>query len=66
MTDGRLSRVPNAPKTPLKSFRIPPDLYDEAKRYAVKRGTSLSEVVRAALEQFVRAERRRERRERRE
>lgn len=53
MTPARLARVPNKPKTPLKSFRIPDDLYRAAQAKAAERGDSVSEVVRAALERYV-------------
>jgi predicted HicB family RNase H-like nuclease len=53
MTPETLARVPNAPKTPLKSFRIPEDLYRAAQVKAAERGESVSDVVRAALERYV-------------
>lgn len=52
-TPGKLLRVPNQPKTPLKSFRIPEDLYVAAQAKAAERGESVSEIVRAALERYV-------------
>lgn len=45
--------MPNQPKTPLKSFRIPQALYEEAQRVAAERDESVSEVVRRALERYV-------------
>jgi len=48
-----IARVPNQPKTPLKSFRIPEDLYRAAQGKAAERGESVSEVVRKALERYV-------------
>lgn len=53
MTPGTLRRVPNQPKTPLKSFRIPDDLYRAAQAKAAEQGESLSDVVRAALARYV-------------
>lgn len=53
MTPGKLLGVPNAPKTPLKSFRIPEDLYRAAQEKASERGETLSDVVRAALQRYV-------------
>lgn len=53
MTPATLARVPNAPKTPLKSFRIPDDLYRAAQAKAAERGESVSDVVRAALQRYV-------------
>jgi len=55
MTPATLARVPNAPKTPLKSFRIPPELYKAAQDKAAEKGESVSEVVRKALERYVKA-----------
>lgn len=52
-TPGTLRRMPNAPKTPLKSFRIPEALYAAAQAKAAERGESVSEVVRRALERYV-------------
>jgi predicted HicB family RNase H-like nuclease len=53
MTPGTLRRMPNQPKTPLKSFRIPAELYAAAQAKAAERGESVSEVVRKALERYV-------------
>lgn len=53
MTPATLARVPNAPKTPLKSFRIPEDLYRAAQVKAAERGETVTDVVRAALERYV-------------
>jgi predicted HicB family RNase H-like nuclease len=44
---------PNQPKTPIKCFRIPVDLYEAAQAKAAERGESVSEVVRKALERYV-------------
>ncbi len=49
-----LTRVPNAPKTPLRSFRIPDEVYKAAQAKAAERGESVSDVVRAALERYAR------------
>lgn len=58
MTRTTLGRVsPNKPKTPLKSFRIPQALYEDAQRIAADRGESVSEIVRAALERYVKRNR---------
>lgn len=63
-TAGRLSRVPNQPKTPVRGFRIPDDLYREAQQYARENGEDLSSVVRAGLERYVKRERRKRKRPR--
>ena len=48
-----MTLVPNKPKTPLRSFRIPTDLYEKAQAKAAARGESVSDVVRKALERYV-------------
>lgn len=49
-----LRRVsPNKPKTPLRSFRIPQDLYEAAQEKAGERDETVTDVVRAALERYV-------------
>ena len=45
--------TPPAGKTPIKCFRIPPDLYASAQVKAAERGETLSDVVRRALERYV-------------
>ena len=55
---GVMTPMPNAPRTPLKSFRIPEDLYREAQQLAADEGQSVSDVVRKALERYVKAGRR--------
>lgn len=52
-THGRIRRVPNAPKTPNRAFRIPEALYREAQQIAAERGETLSDVVRDALKRYV-------------
>lgn len=49
-----MTRVPNAPKTPLKSFRIPDDLYRAAQARAAEKGESVTAVVVRALKRYVR------------
>ncbi len=48
-----MTTVPNKPKTPLRSFRIPTDLYEAAQAKAAGKGESVSDVVRRALERYV-------------
>lgn len=50
--DAVMTPVPNQPKTPMRSFRIPDDVYDAAKAKAAERGETLTEVVRKALERY--------------
>jgi antitoxin component of RelBE/YafQ-DinJ toxin-antitoxin module len=45
--------MPNQPKTPVKCFRIPQDLYERAQQVAAEKGITLTEVVRVALENLV-------------
>lgn len=45
--------MPNQPKTPLRSFRIPTELYQAAQAKAAAKGESVSDVVRKALERYV-------------
>lgn len=48
-----MTPMPNAPKTPLRSFRIPDALWAAAKAKADEKGESVSDVVRRALERYV-------------
>lgn len=48
------SVAPNAPKTPLKNFRIPENLYRAAQARARERGETVTDVVIRALEEYVR------------
>lgn len=45
------------PKTPIKCFRIPEELYRTAQAKAAERQETLSDVVRKALERYVRSKR---------
>lgn len=49
-----MTPVPNQPKTPQRTFRIPGDLYAAAKAKAEERGETLTDVIRRALERYVR------------
>jgi purine-nucleoside phosphorylase len=40
-------------KTPLRAFRIADDLYEKAKAKAAERGETLTDVIRKALERYV-------------
>lgn len=48
-----MTPVPNAPKTPLRSFRIPDETYKAAQAKAAEKGESVSDVVRRSLERYV-------------
>lgn len=45
--------MPNQPKTPTRSFRIPDDVYLPAREKAEAEGRTLTEVVRDALLDYV-------------
>lgn len=45
--------VPNQPKTPHRAFRIPDDIYQPALEKAQAEGTTLSDVVRNALIEYI-------------
>lgn len=53
MTQSQL--VPNAPRTPIRSFRIPDDLWEAAQHAAQQNGESVSDVVRRSLERYVKS-----------
>lgn len=48
-----LSRVPNKPKTPLHSFRVETELWDKARDLARENGETIADVLRRALEAYV-------------
>ncbi|MCS5716749.1 hypothetical protein N1027_01210 [Herbiconiux sp. CPCC 205763] len=48
--------MPNQPKTPVKGFRIPVDLYDAALAKAQSEGRTLTDVVREALHRYIDAD----------
>ena len=47
--------MPNQPKTPLRNFRIPDDLWDAARAKARAEGRTLTDVVLAALRAYLRS-----------
>jgi antitoxin component of RelBE/YafQ-DinJ toxin-antitoxin module len=46
--------VPNQPATPLRAIRIDDELWDAAKKVAADRDETVSDVIRRALERYVR------------
>jgi hypothetical protein len=44
--------MPNQPKTPHKSFRIPPELYSAAQAKAARQGRTLTDVVKELLQKY--------------
>lgn len=53
----RLQGVPNKPRTPIRGVRVPDDLWAAAQEKAKERGESVSDVVRRALERYVKTKR---------
>ncbi len=53
MTSDSLPRVPKQPMV-MRSIRVPESLWNEAKAKADERGESISDVIREALERYVR------------
>lgn len=53
MTAATVRTVPNTPGTPRRTIRVPDALWDAAQAKATERGENLSDVVRAALERYV-------------
>ena len=47
--------MPNQPKTPVRTIRVPDDLWEAAQAKAKARGDSVSQVVRDALRRYVQA-----------
>ena len=55
MTASTVARVPNAPKTPQRTIRIADDLWEKAQAAAAERDETVSDVLRRALERYVKA-----------
>lgn len=47
--------MPNQPKTPIRGIRVADELWDAARAKAESAGESVSDVVRRALEIYVRS-----------
>jgi predicted DNA-binding protein len=45
--------VPNQPKTPLRAFRIPDEIYDVLKAKAADEGRTVTDVVREAFREYI-------------
>ncbi|WP_188492045.1 hypothetical protein [Williamsia phyllosphaerae] len=50
--------MPNKPKTPLRTFRIPDDVYGPAKAAAEANGETVTDVVKKALVNYTRRHKR--------
>ena len=57
MTPDTLGVMPNAPKTPLHSFRVDDELWEAAKRRADELGESLADALRRFLRRYALLER---------
>ncbi|MGZ4621479.1 MAG: ribbon-helix-helix domain-containing protein [Blastococcus sp.] len=55
MTPAIMRGVPNTPGTPRRTIRIPDHLWEAAQAKAEARGDNLSDVIRRALERYVKA-----------
>lgn len=49
-----LACVPNQPATPNRTIRVPDDLWEAAQRAAADNGETVTDVIRRALERYVR------------
>lgn len=47
-----LGAMPNRPKTPHRTIRVAPELWERARVVALDRGETLSDVIRRALEEY--------------
>ncbi len=44
--------MPNQPKTPIRSIRVPDDEWQAAQRRAAERGETVTDVIRRALRRY--------------
>ena len=49
-----MSGVPDQPKTPHRSVRVPDEIWDEVRRKASDRGETITDVILRALKQYLR------------
>ena len=52
MTPDMLTTVPNQPKTPQRTVRVPDDEWDAAKAAAERQGETVTDVIRRALRSY--------------
>lgn len=50
-----MTPVPNKPKTPVRNFRIPEEIYGPARDRAAERGETVTDVVKRALVRYAKA-----------
>jgi predicted HicB family RNase H-like nuclease len=48
--------MPNAPKTPTRTIRVPDDLWLAVQRKAKQQGVTVTSVIIKALEEYLKAE----------
>lgn len=54
MTRDSVPGVPNQPKTPQRTIRVPDELWQAVKEKAKRRGETVTDVIVAALKRYVR------------
>jgi predicted transcriptional regulator len=47
-------RVPNQPATPVRTVRVPDEVWEAAQRIAADRGETVTDVIMRALRRYVR------------
>lgn len=52
----RIGGVPNQPRTPSRNVRVSDELWEAAKQQASERGETVADVIRRALEVYVRSD----------
>ena len=50
---GTIGVMPNKPKTPIRTMRVSDELWESAQAAAASQGESVSDVIRKALERYV-------------
>lgn len=55
MVTPKISTMPNKPKTPIRNFRAPAEIWEAAQAVAVQRGETMTDVLLRALAEYVRA-----------
>ena len=48
----KIGTVPNQPKTPMRSLRVPDDEWHAAQREAKRRGETVTDAIRRALRDY--------------
>ena len=53
--NAKIADVPNVPKTPQRTFRVPDEVWEPAKLAAAEQGETVTDVLVRALAQYVQA-----------